>query len=305
MWEDRPGVTFGRQDLAELREIDEHWTAERLKAATPIGTPEVTQAELDQLTKPVDRDQDQGPPNLLRSSDSGQGAAPFQPDKDSRPYWNCGKLFFDNDKGEPYVGSASFVGNDNILLTAAHCLANGSTGGLYRNFLFYRAAYYDASGSLGGQRVAINWQYFWTAFFGDGQPNYVLDYGFMHTVDSSGAGYLGMGFDIPYPTSTAVGYPKNYGENKVMYASTGAIGRGRDVAVMPEMPMREGDSGGPWIGNLDPNRAGDTNLAMSLSSFHVDGQPGEHGPLFDQKTYELYVWTLDPKRAGLAVPAPA
>ena len=292
---DRTDVTGGFNDDDETARILDYWTEDRLRAAQPIEPPPApTEPRSATADDEIEPDVAAGAPIIQLPS--GEGSAegvegtPFPPDRNSRPWWNCGKLFFTTNAGDR-AGSASFVGNNRILLTAAHCLADQRTQELYRNFLFYRAYYWNGW-ITEGQRVTIYCQYIWTSWFGS-DPN-PWDYGFMKTNEVSGAGYLGLALFAPYQDVTSVGYPNNYGNQSQMYAAAGQIAsRPPGLVEMSGNPMGPGCSGGPWISKVNSNYDPQSNIATGLNSFKYDlSSDRVYGPLFTQRTVDLYNWVL-------------
>lgn len=292
---DRTDVAGDFNSDDETARILDYWTEERMREAQPIELPSApTDPRSTRADDEAQPDASAGGPIVElpsgEASAQGQQTNPFHPDQNSRPWWNCGKLFFTTNAGN-YTGSASFVGNNRILLTAAHCIADSQTQELYRNFLFYRA--YDWNGwTQQGQRVTIYCQYIWTNWFGS--DPYPWDYGFMKTNEVSGAGYLGLALSAPYQDVTAVGYPSNYGNTMQMYAAAGRItSRPPGLVEMNGNLMGHGCSGGPWIAKVNPNYDPQSNIATGLNSFKYN-QASDlmYGPLFTQSTLDLYNWVL-------------
>jgi hypothetical protein len=267
----------------------EYWTEERLKTATPISTMKVSDEQLKRLMKDSEE-------NLQVKSKAIESAGqditttgvPERANVSERPFWNGGKLYFTKPNGKNYICSAQFTGQNNILLTAAHCVRDGNTGEFYKNFIFYRA-YNNGGGQKVGWECAMAY-YMWA----NPPMNFKYDYAFIHTNTTSGAGWLGMVTQIPFNSFTAIGYPENYGNNQYMYKVQGNKGSNSGgVVEMTGNPMRSGNSGGAWIGDLTTPHVGG-NYAIGLNSFHNDAHPNsEFGPLFDDQTLSLYQKTVN------------
>lgn len=277
--------TYEQGDRAE--DLARYWTPDRRATATPVEPPVLPPEELARYR--VHPTGDDALPSVLAipSGDPAlTGGPPHPVDPNVRPYWNAGKLFFTGDDGKDYVGSASFVGTPNVVMTAAHCVRSGTTGAWYRNFLFVRAAVGHWWG-WSGQDVYVDRVGAWMMYIG---PNYAYDYAFLHTTTTSGAGYLGLTTGIPYAAFTSVGYPSNYAGGNEMYAADGTRGPVYGGIVrMDNNPMGPGCSGGPWIGDVSHDYKPTANIACGLNSFGYASEPNAmYGPLFDGTTIQLY-----------------
>lgn len=271
------------QDVQEQREVDQYWTNDRMREATPVPIPSLTTAEFEALV--------QAPPapGTVMMTPSGEGSqvgAAYPVNVDQRPYWNAGKWFFTNDAGTDMVGSAAYVGTNRVLLTAGHCVRNSSNGNWYRNFLFIRAGTGHWYGWT-GQRVSISrvgCYYMWIG------GNYKYDYSFCAAASDSGAGWLGLTTDIPYANFTSLGYPSNYDNANSMYGADGSKSTvSGGIVRMSGNPMGPGCSGGPWVGNLSHDYKPDGNIACGLNSFRYGNDPDAmYGPYFDGETWHLY-----------------
>jgi len=271
----------------QMRDIDAYWTPERMRAASPVELPTLARDELRQLIERSRRDGTEegivlpsGPPQAwLRGS-------PYAADVDKRPYWNGGALFFTRD-GSDYQCSAEFVGNDRVIMTAAHCLMDSDSGQWSTNVVFYRS-YVGHWWGKGGQKVGVSCLCVKQGWRDTGDETW--DYGFCYTRDASGAGWLGFKTGAPYSSWTAIGYPENYGGTDDMYAVTGDKGQFTGGLVqMTGNPMGHGSSGGAWIGGLSEDYDPNGNFAIGLNAFKYDDDPSSGwGPLFDWNTWDLY-----------------
>lgn len=273
----------------------EYWTPERLKNAKPMETPTISEKELQKLQmeapqSAVEKPQikEGSPPHRGNAEKKAMTKAttpgvPERANVNERPYWNGGKLYFTKPGGGDYVCSAQFTGQNNILLTAAHCVRDGTTGAWNTNFKFFRA--YNNGG---GQSVTTNCAVAYYMWFTP-HNNFKYDYAFLRTNQTSGAGWLGWKTGIPYNTWTAIGYPANYGNNQYMYKVDGSKGTvANGIVQMLNNPMRSGNSGGAWIAEVTTPRVGG-NYAVGLNSFHVgNDQTSEYGPYFDGDFVTLY-----------------
>ncbi len=276
-----------------MLQTEKYWTEEKMNKAIPLPLPEVSDEKLEELLK-GNKESEKSNENQEIKSMEGAGAetmtpgVPVQANVSERPFWNGGKLFFTKPDGKDYSCTAEFVGQNNILLTAAHCVRDGETGAWYKNFIF-RRAYSDGGGQKVGWSCAMAY-YMWA------KPpmNFKYDYAFIHTNAISGAGWLGWKTQIPYTSWTAIGYPQNYGSNQYMYKVDGDKGPiSSGVVQMNNNPMNFGASGGSWIAELTTPHVGG-NYAVGLNSFISTSNPGKMwGPLFDNEFVNLYNKSVD------------
>lgn len=113
--------TFENAELNKRRVLD-YWTPERKAAAIPI-------------------DRTAG-----LCADGGLLAGATEPqlaDLSKMPFMAGGKLFFSKDN-KNYVASAELICRRNLVLTAAHCIQDKTTGHLGDNYMFERC-YNDGS----------------------------------------------------------------------------------------------------------------------------------------------------------------
>lgn len=277
-----------RNDAASEAAQDAYWTPERMKGATPLPLPEVDDATLERLLKGDLKKKSASPFPQFQSKEGfdPETTTPGVPTKANvgeRPFWNGGVLFFTKPDGKDYQCTAEFVGQNNILLTAAHCVRDGNTGAWYRNFSF-RRAYSNGGGQKVGWTCAAAY-YMWAS----PPMNFKYDYAFIRTSGTSGAGWLGWATYVPYNNWTAIGYPQNYGSNQYMYRVDGDKGPvSNGIVQMNNNPMNFGASGGAWIADLTIPHVGG-NYAVGLNSFINSSNPGKMwGPLFDQEFVGLY-----------------
>lgn len=281
----------------EQQATDDYWTEERIATAQPVPSPSPSPQEQEALpAKPVPEellDALRAFPPSLPSFDGDSSGMAMEAVSDGdvtkanvkqRPFWNGGKLFFSTQDGKNYVASAEFVASNRVLMTAAHCIIDESTGLYYKNFQF-RRAYNDG----GGQKVSIIGDLIWSSYYNNGSVNWAYDYAFMRTGTDSGAGWLGFKTGLPYNSMTAIGYPGNYFGGKSMARVTGSKGGiSSNIATMRDNRLGPGSSGGAWIGDLTIDTVGG-NYAIGLNSY---GSP-QKGPYFDSLTYALLLKVLN------------
>ena len=277
------------------REIEEYWTEERMENAIPMPNPEISEEEFQRLIN-TPQEEESKSQEESKSVESSVGESevmvytagvPTRANVNQHPFRTGGKFFFTKPDGYDYVCSAEFVGSSRVIMTAAHCLRSKDTGEWYSDFLFRRA--YENGG---GQAVVSKCPTVWSDWVvGSDKPDYYWnwkrDYGFLYAERDSSGGWLGLRTLIPYSTWTAIGYPSNYGSNKYMYKVDGSKGTVENgIVEMKDNPMRSGNGGGAWIGDLKPHAGG--NYAIGLNSFHRSDPTSEFGPYFDSNTFSLF-----------------
>lgn len=96
------------------------WTEEAMEKAIPYPSPEISAKELKLLVEKFKPEQ-----NIeeIPGAEAEILGAPSRANVNTSPYDKGGKLFFTL-KGRNYSCSAQFVGNTNVLMTAAYIVIN-------------------------------------------------------------------------------------------------------------------------------------------------------------------------------------
>ncbi|MFB4338041.1 trypsin-like serine peptidase [Bacillus sp. BR_16] len=271
----------------ELQFVLDYWTDERKAKAEPVLPPKISYEKVNNLTNKNDY-------MIIPQSNSDNSSSiisePYEVDVNERPYFCGGKFFFtigEGDDAQDKFGSAQFVGHSQVLLTAAHCVRDNVTGDYYKNFLFSRG-YKETNGETEGQDFAIERVLTPEEWVSD-PINIAFDYAFCWTTTPY-SDWMGMQIGISQTEIHAIGYPGNYIDGKIMYGVDGTKGEIiNNIVRMKGNPMRHGNSGGAWIGNLSNERRWDTNLAIGLySSTPSDNEKDQLSPLFNQDTIDLF-----------------
>ncbi len=246
------------------QEIMEYWTPERKNAATPI----------DAFIEPQDD-------NLLESV--GENAGPTTDPKEvnyaERPFEAGGKLFFTLDNKD-FVGSASIVGENNLLLTAAHCVQDNKTGNVAENFLFSRSYQGELSSEdIPFKKVVLKQNWF-------KEKTRKWDYAFAvlakHSTVSKPLTYKVL--DITGQTITAFGYPGNFFDGEQMVFIKGTSNKGpNSLWRIGGNKMLTGASGGPWV--LADN---ETVVGLNASSTSAKIPNTLLSPVFDTEFDNLF-----------------
>ena len=213
------------------KDILAYWTPERMKNAIPIPLPIVKHNRPNNTFSPFFSTQ--------------QVPVPLS----TPPYRMEGKLFLETPRGGASC-TATAVGN-NAVLTAGHCVHDGSTG-FYSNFMFV-PQYQNGMAPVGVWTAS----YVWTlaAWAYGGGTAFASDVGVLQVSSQNGATLQNVVGSVSpiYNTNGAMnamtlGYPANIGGGNVMIQSTGTQSVG-DTAYNPptlKLPstMTFGASGG-------------------------------------------------------------
>ena len=265
----------------ETKTLSDTEEQELLRTAIPMPTPELTDEELEELRQLELKKVDELEPESKNESKIGLLGTPSEADINVSPYKYGGKLYFTASDGVNYTCSAQFVGEYNILLTAAHCVRDHISGTFFSNFRFYRA--YD-NGSY-GRMFTTNVSGTKAGWVNETSARRRYDYAFLRTTVNSDVGYMGYKTLQNENNWTAFGYPQNYGNNQIMYKVDGTRGEvtGGTVEMLGN-PMRSGNSGGARFIAASPNN----RQALGNDAFHRTGNTtDEWGPVFNNSTFTL------------------
>ncbi|TCS92575.1 trypsin-like serine peptidase [Hazenella coriacea] len=237
--------------------FQEYWTDDKRQKAKPIEIPVLDE-------------------KLLKSEDYSQmKATPHQVDVTTYPYSSGGKLFVSDPDGTNRTGTAQFVSSGNILLTAAHVVIDDK-GNFRKHPVFARAYDQDQGESFVVKGILV-----WDEWIKNKNPAY--DYAFCLTSKPYEEGVMSLKLGCTYSQFQSIGYPENYGLKREMYAVNGTKGMvSRQVVQMKGNPFGKGASGGAWIA--------EEKYIIGNNSFRLNNDLDSlWGPLFDQKTEELFV----------------
>jgi hypothetical protein len=214
-------------------------------------------------------------------------------------YKTVGKVFFSSG-GLDYVCSGASIGG-RAVLTAGHCVSDGF-GNWHSNWIF-RPAYKNKK-SIGKWKAKELWTFTNWHVYG----SYCRDVGFAIVKKrnrkklSQKVGYLGFAWnwDSAHLHWNIFGYPaegedfngKRMMECQASFAEWTATWMDPAIDCQPGDPLPQcvgcdqtgGASGGPWILNFVPGKAGAMNYANSVNStYYLSGRvPGALcGPYFD------------------------
>lgn len=246
---------------AEAARTAEYWTPERMAAAIPVESTDIT-------TDSAQRQQQPSPQRPTGPATTGSrptaGTASGLPDDISAAVTATrvvGKVFFTASDGLNYVCSASAVNstNKNMVFTAGHCVHGGPGKSWASNWQF--VPYYN----YGNRPYGTWWAETLVSFNGwinDG--NFGYDLGIVITSPNSSGELVnavgGLGIQWNYGKErfmTSMGYPAAgaFDGQWQYYCSATTAQRGIFTTDQIKMPcnMTGGSSGGPWIYGKDDN----------------------------------------------------
>lgn len=239
-------------DDEEVKQASAYWTEARMLDAKP------TMVNLPAL------------PGFTSSlSESGEIS---RADVSQYPFNQGGKLFVRRGDRDS-VASGQFCGDPALMLTAAHCVCDGSSGQYYEDLVFCKAYANGAYKIYPIRAVCIKKAWY---------PNtqYQYDYSFIIT-QFPNTEYLNYKLQIPGEEITAIGYPLDYESGKYMQKVDGKKGGiDKGIVQMLSNPMEGGASGGAWLQN---------NTVVGLNSFLRENHKNEvFGPYLDESFESLF-----------------
>jgi hypothetical protein len=247
-------------DDDDIKQTHEYWREERIKQVTPI--PMLNMTAIDNLKDP-----------------------PAEADITQFPFCTGGILCIQTAAGIATYGSAQFCGDLYIILTAAHCIIDPISRVLNTKFLFFGGYKQGMRTQFAIRKTLIPQK--WLDKTIPLSDLAALDYAFLITKQPSSGNFMHYKLNIPYTDWTAIGYPKNISDGKIMQQVTGsnlAPNPGVGIVGMQGNSMGAGCSGGAWIGDLavGDKPDSDTNYIIGLNSNVSPQDPSiEYGPLFD------------------------
>ncbi|MGL4858544.1 MAG: trypsin-like serine peptidase [Enterobacteriaceae bacterium] len=294
------GLSIENGPTQNSQQVEQYWTPERIASAIPMPAP-------------GERAQPRSKETLQQSRCLNAEDIPGEPvDVNKRPYWNIGQLYFSDDSGETYYCTAEVAGQNNILLTAAHCLYDTDTSKWYKNFLFRqqsRCEHYTKQMTLSD--LSVDSRYITL----DPRNSKGFDYAFAKLSDTSASGdFFQLSASKCPPQQlgdvTIIGYP---GVNLMrQFTGVAAINTGTPYTIYANFPartLRGGASGGPWVANISEQSGPDNNVIVGVT-YGEDGHSGnwqkEIAAFPGQPFYYLFEYVSGTKGAlRLANPSPS
>ena len=258
-----------------------YWTPERLKSAKPRTATVLSGAAAEDALRKLKQQPPEESGLPARSPGSGAPAvaeprARFGPaDLRKMPYAMVGKLYFTLNGKNSYC-SASLIRGD-ILLTAAQCVQDRTTGAWAKNMVFYQK--YESQRAAKKLVACRPWApRGWVT--GSKSYNWQYDYAVVRTWQKSD-GHLGYWFNnVPYRRVVVAGYSDQHNGGEVMQRAVCNVGNGAfaGTAGCAPLPFGSGAAGSPWVGE-----PGSNDYVVSLVSYSIQGAPNTmYGPRLNQ-----------------------
>lgn len=235
------------------------------------------------------------------------------PDMSAPPLEWAGKLRGRMPGGDGFYCSAQFIA-PRVILTAGHCVKNLARNTFNSNFAFFLqyksggwthvyhglcwsvpAAYslpadYASQGRPQQQR---------DVFTAD-QYDYAMIYVDAPSATGSFPAWAGSWKEGDWHGATKIGYPADVAAGQLIQVAHGALIFANDIPILgvPAFPrllalwqdnpsLTEGTSGGGWVGNFSMAGGAQTNVLVSLTSFHFLNHPEmSYGPQFDSDLFK-------------------
>ncbi|MBP5946065.1 MULTISPECIES: trypsin-like serine peptidase [unclassified Pseudomonas] len=250
------------------------WTEEEMKTATPMPLP-----IYEPQAQPVEQQREKNADLVQKSSpavdlqlpynpdirEQGEAKNLYSPNRDRHPFTQLGILYFDGPSGRSKC-SGQFV-NQNVVLTAAHCVRDKTTGEWYKNLRFEQS--FPSTGKL---------YYFLpscssTSSSYVGSPGGQLDYAFLR-VSNSITGWMGLRINASQLPVTVVGY-----QGLSLKAFNGFMMPNGSMHQITPNFLFGGSSGGAWV---------DMNTNQVVGSTHGGSANHLSSPVFGMELWNLF-----------------
>jgi hypothetical protein len=253
-----------------------YWSDSRIAAAKALPVPVLTEENRRKLmiSDPALADVLDFERSASRIIGAPTPGAPQQADVSLSPHSLVGKLLFTKDGQDTYC-TAQLVGDDSMILSAAHCVRDKNSGQLHNKMSFI-AGYKDSLNRFS----AVSCVGTWSTFPDLKVPNYAVDYAFLRLATKLD-GHLGLKPRLPAAEWISVGYPKDISGGEIQQFVVGSKrGVHNYIVEMTENQMNGGASGGAFIANISGP------VAVSVNSFRSGAFM--YGPYFDGSMGTLY-----------------
>jgi len=214
-----------------------------------------------------------------------------------------GLLVFQNAKGQTFSCTAQFIA-PKVLLTAAHCVRDNTTGEWYDTAKMYFFLQYQNDNASDIYKVVCTghlagWAPKVAANATDDEKEaaaenaFQYDYAMILVNHESITGHFKVETEWlgKHPTAVQIGYPGAIEGGMIIQRDPGllalSLSRPNEIILMHTNPnMTEGTSGGAWIANFATAEKPDENVIIGVTSFGNGSWPGvTFGPYFRQENY--------------------
>lgn len=280
-----PYTIISRENPLPLRRMDaSQYPADLQPLPMPIvditdrpleqATPFAPQALDVQPVEPVDV-----PDNQVQTTP--KGSPNTSSDNSFSPKIAGGRLNVTLANGKSGHCSAQFVGDTEVILTAAHCVYDARFGGGTGTGWINDLEFVHSHGGTSPSPSFHDWSCV-AIFKGWTLDDPRMDYAFVKLRSGIGRS-LGLARSTFATTdATSIGYPSNINSNIMSYVNSDIISTNLYSGTLRHTPnpFGKGASGGAWV---------DTRYAESVNSFLNTANPNTmYGPILTQETLELF-----------------
>jgi hypothetical protein len=266
--------------------LTEFWSEQRTREATELPVPVVDPSTLDPAETDLGAAQLKATANTLGKA---SGVARTSGNVTTRPLYWAGKFYFSK-SGSGRVCSAQFI-SPGVLITAAHCVRDDSSGEWYTNFLYKHQ--YNRGRSARDYSVECYAAY--NGWVSRENTKWQWDYAMLKTRGGEDQGHFGTQTNWfgSFQNAPKIGYPGAIENGQVIQVDFGNLFKGRAPRVVGlahgNQRNAEGSSGGAWVGNFDTSGNNQrSNFVISVTSHHVGEDRGtSYGPYWDQRMEQL------------------
>jgi len=250
-----------------------YWSPQRISGAKALTIPVLSSDQRKMLMLgQAERDDEDF---ALPASPSVKGLTspgdPQRADVTISPHSLVGKLLFTKDGQDSYC-TAQLVGDDSMIITAAHCVRDEKGGRFFEKFSFV-PGFQDGTNRFAAVRCVGTW----SAFPHPRLPNYALDYAFGKLATPLNA-HLALKPRLPVDEWISVGYPEDVdGGQRQQFVRGGKRIVVSNIVEMSENRMNGGASGGGFIAD---------QTVIGVNSFRSGVYM--YGPYFDRGLRLLY-----------------
>jgi hypothetical protein len=275
------------------------WTEGRLRNARPLPIPvaKAPSGIAPRSTPPRPRSEE--PPGSASAQNVGL-AERKTGDPKSIPLRWAGKFGGKGPDGD-YSCSAQFI-TLNVVLTAAHCVRDDTTGEWFKDFIF-ALQYQNREATQWVKPKCYSVWNQWVHGSSDNDEHWHFDYAMLLTEAQSMTGNFGWHYNYQpsdYSTAIKVGYPADILDGQVVQMDGGPLTfpeeRPGIVRLHHGNPKdAEGSSGGAWVADFSTSTQTNGNHVISVTSHHIEpDKTVSYGPRFD----EYFRKMLDHVRGG-------
>jgi hypothetical protein len=290
-------MALGCDTIAHAQQIDsvrtpptssltDFWSDQRMREATEEPVPVVNPSTMGAAEHEPSAGQ-----RKLQANSAGRSSSLARASGNvaTRPLYWAGKFYFAKGDGGR-VCSAQLIA-PGVIITAAHCVRDDTSGEWYSNFL-YRHQYNRGKSARDFSTECFSTYNGWVSRDNTKWP---WDYAILKLRGGDDIGHFGTDINWwgSYQNAPKIGYPGAIENGQVIQVDFGNLfkGRAKNIIGLAHGNQRnaEGSSGGAWVGNYETTGNNPrSNVIISVTSHHLGDDRGtSYGPYLDQSTDKL------------------